>query len=171
MCAPNLLGVMGVMSIDTEVLAMVARCSRQAYTTLTPLLEMKLRNAGEMHKTALRFYPALKELPEDYTAAYCRMLVQHPVDYTLDHAGIKAFVLATLEGELLRTAIMYIYPAMRSAEGRRSIINATQLYENRHPKLAAAAASLRETVGRDMGLRFVIRRNREAFCLVRPKVV
>ena len=171
MCAPNLLGVMGVMSTDTEVLAMVARCSRQAYTTLTPLLERKLRNAGEMHKTALRFYPALKELPEDYTAAYYRKLVQHPVDYTLDHAWIQAFVLTTLKGELLGTAIMYIYPAMRSAEGRRSIINATQLYENRHPKLAAAAASLRETVGRDMGLRFVIRRNREAFCLVRPKVV
>jgi hypothetical protein len=74
------------------------------------------------------------------------------------------FVLMTLHGELQRTAVLYIYPAMRSAEGRRIIIEATRFYEVLYPNLAARARELRETVGRDMGLRFVIRRNREAFC-------
>ena len=159
----GLLSVMGDYT-QIEILAMVARCSSQAYDEITPIIHTKLSNAEEMRKTALRFYPALKELQDGHKAVYYRWLVQHQLNYTLNNEAMRGFVFAFLRGEDQKFSVAAIYPAMRTAEGRRCIIEATRLCERIDTTLAARAKELRETVGRDMSLRFVIRRNREAFC-------
>jgi hypothetical protein len=163
MSKPTLLSVMGDYT-DPEILAMVARCSKGAHDKIKLLLYTKLSNAEEMRKMALRFYPSLKELQKGEEAVHYRLFAQHPLNYTLEIEPMKGFILATLRGEYRKYSVVYIYPAMRTAEGRRCLIEAIRFWEEHDSNFAVRAKELRETIGRDMGLRFVIRRNREAFC-------
>jgi hypothetical protein len=160
---PDILRIMGDF-MPPEILAMVARCSKQALKSITPLLQMKLQNEEEMRQMVLRFYPSITRLPVDADLAYYKYMIHGRINRNID--DIRTIVQYVLTGYSDRFVEGCIHLTMRSPLGRREIIDALWFWHliSRGPSKLRRAMELKELVNRDMATRLMIRAKREAFC-------
>ncbi len=163
-----LLSVIAGDYMPPETLALVARCSKQAHESITPLLRMKLQSADEMRKMVLRFYPTISAvLPEEAEVEYYRGLIYFTVtpapNFEELHLSVGSMLLTPSDNQRV---LGHVYSAMRSAEGRRSIMRSIGDWQNvgLAPEVYARGEDLKDTVHRDFAIRFLISSRREALC-------
>ena len=141
----TLLSVMGDFTLP-EIMVRVSRCSKKAHQAITPLLERKMQDAGELYNLMYRLFYDIRDLPSEEDAEYYRGLLDSY--FTNNNATTTTIHTIDATNEMVRTALRHnvkshdfdqrmtliigpITPAMDTSDGRRRLLQSIEYWRER----------------------------------------